>query len=260
MKVALFIPCLTERFDARVAEATLLLLRHLGVSPVIPSAQTCCGQPLHTLGDPTGARRLAARMAKVFAPFDAVVSPSASCVGFIRHRDTPVGDRVFELSDFLASHLAFDASRATWPGRVAIHPSCHGREVALTGRADHTSALLSAVDGLELVGLPRERQCCGFGGAFSTAFSAVSVALGEDKLASFDESAATTLVVNDGGCRLHLRGLLEGGREREPVEVKHLAEILAEGLGLMPRPPRLPHRDLANPDLGPTPGSTRGPA
>lgn len=233
MKLALFVPCLTERFDARVAEATALLLTHLGFDIQVPSAQTCCGQPLKTLGDPAGAEKAAHRMAKVFRPYDIVVTPSASCAGFVRQQDTALADKVLELSDFLVNHVRFDASRATWPGKVAYHPSCHGRELALTGREDHTRALLEHVRDLELVELPRQHQCCGFGGAFSTSFPAISVALGQDKLAAVAESRAPTLVANDGGCRLHLRGL--GG----DIEYKHLAELLAEGLQLMPRRPRV---------------------
>ncbi len=237
MKVALFIPCLTERFEPRVGEATARLLQHLGIDVEVPSAQTCCGQPLKTLGDPEGACAMAKRMARVFAPYDAVVTPSASCAGFVQHASNTLGPRLFEFSDFLVTQLDFDASRATWPGRVAFHPSCHQREVALAGRKDHTHTLLSKVNDLILVDLPRATQCCGFGGAFSTAFPAVSVALGADKLDAFDASGADTLVTNDGGCRLHLRGVADG--HRRPTELKHLAEVLAEGLHLMPRPPRL---------------------
>lgn len=233
MKLALFVPCLTERFDARVALATTRLLTHLGFEVQVPRAQTCCGQPLKTLGDPAGASKTAARMAKVFDDFDLVVTPSASCAAFVRQEPTRLSDRVLELSDFLVTHARFDASRATWPGRATYHPSCHGRELALTGRPDHTHTLLSAVRDLELVELPRQTQCCGFGGAFSTAFPAISVALGQDKHAAAAESNASVLVANDGGCRLHLRGL------PHTTQIKHLAEILAEGLHLMPRPPRL---------------------
>lgn len=235
MRLALFTPCLTERFDARITVATTRLLTHLGFEVHVPRAQTCCGQPLKTLGDPAGASKAAARMAKVFGDYDLVVTPSASCAAFVRHEPTPLSDRLVELSDFLVTHARFDASRATWTGRVAYHPSCHGRELALTGRNDHTRTLLASVRELELLDLPRATQCCGFGGAFSTAFPAISVALGQDKLDAAHTSKADTLVANDGGCRLHLRGL------PTTVQIKHLAEILAEGLHLMPRPPRLAH-------------------
>lgn len=239
MKVALFIPCLTERFEPRVAEATMLLLTHLGLDVQVPGAQTCCGQPLKTLGDPEGATRTARRMARVFAPFDLVVTPSASCAAFCRHEDSPIAGKVLELSDLLVNHLHFDASRATWTGRATYHRSCHHRELALTGRADHTPELLKEVRDLELLELPRGSQCCGFGGAFSTVLPAISTTLGQDKLAAVEEVACSTLIANDGGCRLHLRGL------KPHLEVKHLAEVLAEGLHLMPRPPRLSVRAMA---------------
>lgn len=228
-RVALFVPCLAEHLDVRAAEATARLLRHLGVALDYPSAQTCCGQPFRTSGDLASADRLARRFAKVFGDADAIVTPSASCAAMLRHHapaDVTIGTRVFELSDFL-TRLGFDASQAEWPGTVAYHPSCHGRALP-----DATTRLLAAVRGLTLVPLPAASQCCGFGGAFATRFAAISVALGKDKLAHA-EAAAPTLIVNDTGCRVHLRGL------PSQVELKHLAEVLAEGLHLMPRPPRI---------------------
>jgi L-lactate dehydrogenase complex protein LldE len=234
MKVALFVPCLTARFDARVAEATARLLLHLGLDLDVPDAQTCCGQPLRTLGDPDGAAALTRRMATVFRKADWIVTPSASCAATVRLSPTPIAARTLELSDFLATVLSFDATHVRWKGHATYHPSCHSREVAHTGRTDHTLALLARVRDLELVPLPRATQCCGFGGAFSTAFPDVSVGLGTDKLAAATSSGATTLIANDGGCRLHLRGL------GPDLTVRHLAEILAEGLDLMPREPRLP--------------------
>jgi L-lactate dehydrogenase complex protein LldE len=234
MKVSLFIPCLTSQFDPRVAEATARLLLHLGVDLDHPTAQTCCGQPLETVGDLPGAASVAARMARVFDRHkpDWIVTPSASCAGRVRSCASSISGRTLELSDFLATILDFDPSRVLWPGRATYHPSCHSRLVAHTGRTDHTLALLSRIPNLELSPLPRAAQCCGFGGVFSAAFPDVSVALGDDKLAAAT-ATAPTLIVNDGGCRLHLRGF------NPPLELKHLAEILAEGLGLMPRKPLL---------------------
>ncbi len=95
--------------------------------------------------------------------------------------------------------------------------------------------------GLTLTPLPNAAQCCGFGGSFATKFASVSVALGQDKIASAAATHATTFIANDAGCRLHLRHPLPSCPwPPTQLEVKHLAEILAEGLHLMPRPPRLP--------------------
>ena len=149
----------------------------------------------------------------------------------------------WSLAEYLV-RIGFDSSRVAWPGHATYHPSCHGRDLGTTS-PDPTLALLAKVEGLTLTPLPTAAQCCGFGGSFATRFAAVSVALGNDKLASAAASGATTLIANDSGCRLHLRGLQPKARRAAPglptqLEVKHLAEILAEGLHLMPRPPRLP--------------------
>lgn len=247
-RVALFVPCLTEHFDGRVAEASARLLMHLGVALDYPRAQTCCGQPFRTAGDLASAASLARRMDSVFASADHVVTPSASCAAMVRTHipdlagPLDISRKTFELAEYLVHVLAFDPATVVWPGSATYHPSCHGRDLHPlaapaspdTPRApDPTLAILSRIQGLTLMPLPHAAQCCGFGGSFATRFAPVSVALGRDKLAQAERTTATTLIANDGGCRLHLGGL------PTPLEVKHLAEILAEGLGLMPRRPRM---------------------
>ncbi|MCC6621784.1 MAG: (Fe-S)-binding protein [Deltaproteobacteria bacterium] len=229
-RVGLFVPCLASAFDVRATECAARLLEAVGAAPlVVPAAQTCCGQALHNAGLVDDARRLATRMARVFADVDVVVTTSASCAAHVLHHGAPeLAPRVVELASFLVAR-GFDASACAWRGRVAYHPSCHARGLP----RDDVAALLARVQDLELVPLPRASQCCGFGGAFATHFPTVSVALGEDKLQAASEAGVTTLVANDAGCRLHLMGL-----HRAAVEVKHLSEILAEGLHLVPRPPR----------------------
>lgn len=254
-RASLFVPCLGEHFDARALEATTRLLLHLGVTLDNPAGQTCCGQPFRTSGDLPSAAALARRMDVVFAHASAVVTPSASCAAMVRTHyaslpglaPLPIATKVVELAEYLV-RLGFDASRVAWPGHATYHPSCHGRDL---GRDPHhvdpTLALLARVEGLTLSPLPTAAQCCGFGGSFATRFASVSVALGQDKLASAAATGATTLIANDSGCRLHLRGL------PSQLEVKHLAEILAEGLHLMPRPPRLtPTRSIPPATPAPT--------
>lgn len=265
MKVGLFVPCLAEHFDARPVEATLLVLRHLGLDVDYPRAQTCCGQPFRTTGDLASAAALARRMASVFARYDWVVTPSASCAAMVScHAPTllapatpsrprpasssrpppddrtldltkgrpdaivALGAKVRELGAFLLER-GFDASTVRWTGTVTYHPSCHGRDLG----PDPVPALLARVTDLTVLPLPHASQCCGFGGAFATRFPEVSTALGRDKLTHVDATQARALIANDSGCRLHLRSLAP------KLPVVHLAELLAEGLGLMPRRPHL---------------------
>jgi L-lactate dehydrogenase complex protein LldE len=236
-RVALFVPCLAEHFDARALEAMTRLLLHLGIEVDYPPAQSCCGQPFRTTGDLASAAALARRMDKVFARAERVVTPSASCAAMVRthYRELAgplaISDKVVELAELLVA-IGFDPASATWPGTASYHSSCHARDLGHRRAPPPAEMLLARVGGLTLVPLPHAEQCCGFGGAFATRFADVSVALGRDKLAAAADSGAHTLVLDDAGCRLHLRGLPSS------IEIKHLAEILAEGLHLMPRPPR----------------------
>jgi L-lactate dehydrogenase complex protein LldE len=69
------------------------------------------------------------------------------------------------------------------------------------------------------------KLCCGFGGTFAVKFPEVSVAMGEDKLRAVAETRAEYVVANDGGCLMHLAGLIH--RQGLPIKTMHLAELLA---------------------------------
>jgi len=86
MRVALFTTCLAEALAPRALKATVLVLEHVGVTVDLPAAQTCCGQPMLSNGLPADAARLARRMAEIFAPYDAVVTPSGSCCSVVREK------------------------------------------------------------------------------------------------------------------------------------------------------------------------------
>ena len=80
MKIALFIPCYINALYPQVGEASYRLLRSLGLDVDYPLEQTCCGQPMANAGYERDAQPLAERMEELFAGYDYVVGPSASCV------------------------------------------------------------------------------------------------------------------------------------------------------------------------------------
>ena len=61
---------------------------------------------------------------RVFAGAEAIVSPSASCVGFVRER-LEGGPPVYELSEFVVDVLGVTDVGASFPHRVTLHPTCH---------------------------------------------------------------------------------------------------------------------------------------
>ena len=234
VEVALFIPCYVDQLSPRVGMATVELLERLGVKVHYPEAQTCCGQPMANMGAPDAA--LERRFCEIFAPYEAVVSPSGSCVAMVRNHYTnanPVRQRTYELTEFLTDVLKAEI-KGRYPHRVGLHKSCHGlRDLRLGSGSerrvpafDKGRSLLEKLDGITLVDLQRPDECCGFGGTFAVAEEAISCSMGKDRISDHERAGAEVIVAGDQSCLLHLQGLLT--RQKKPLRTLHIAELLAE--------------------------------
>ena len=237
MRVALFSTCLVDALFPDAGKATVRLLERLGQPVEFPLEQTCCGQMHANSGyfEPG----LVRRYADVFADYDAVVVPSGSCAGAIRHQHAMVaraggdenlanraeetGTRTYELSEFLIDVMNTDDVGAYFPHRVTYHPTCHS--VRMLGVGDGPLRLLKHVRGIDLVELPRHEECCGFGGTFSIKNPDVSAAMLADKMEAVIETGAEVLCAGDRSCLMHIGGGLD--RIRTGIKTLHLAEILA---------------------------------
>jgi L-lactate dehydrogenase complex protein LldE len=243
VQVALFVPCYVDQLFPRVAWASVAVLERLGCEVSFDPAQACCGQPLLTAGDASAARRLARQWLDVFERAEHVVAPSASCVATVRRHyehlcegDARAGalGRVRELCEFAVEVLGVERIPGRFPHRVGLHPSCHGlRELRLgTGseraqeHRDPARQLLSALDGIALVEPTRRDECCGFGGVFAVAESAVSGMMGRDRVAAYRDAGAELVTSTDASCLAHLDGAAR--RAQAPLRFAHVAEILAE--------------------------------
>ncbi|HEX4929238.1 MAG TPA: (Fe-S)-binding protein, partial [Gaiellaceae bacterium] len=204
MRIALFVTCIGDTLSPEAPKAVVRVLERLGHEVVFPDEQTCCGQLHANSGYRDEAEALAARFERIFEPFDAVVSPSSSCVGMIREFRPALAARVFELSEFLVSHEGVEDVGAYFPHRVTYHPTCHSLRVTKVG--DAPLRLLRAVRGLELVELPEAEECCGFGGTFAVQEEAVSCMMGLDRIHDHEQAGAAVLTAGDMSCLMHLWG------------------------------------------------------
>ena len=239
VRVALFVTCLVDGMVPDVAKATVRLLRRLGVDVEVPLAQTCCGQMHINTGYAAQALPLVQQHADAFRGFDAVVTPSGSCAGSVRHQHPELAarsgnaglqrqvedlaSRTYELSEFLVDVLGVTDVGAYFPHRVTYHPTCHS--LRMLGVGDRPRRLLENVRGLRLTELPAAQECCGFGGSFAVKYCDTSVAMGAEKARHVRETGAEVLVAGDNSCLTHIGGLL--ARQRAGVRSVHLAEILA---------------------------------
>ena len=223
MRVGLFVTCLGDTLFPEASKAVVRVLERLGHEVEFPPEQTCCGQLHANSGYREEALALAARFERIFERFDAVVSPSSSCVGMIREFRPALARRVFELSEFLVSHLGVEDVGAYFPHRVTYHPTCHSLRVTKVG--DAPLRLLRAVRGLDLVDLPEADECCGFGGTFAVKNAETSTAMLADKCQAVLSTGAEICTAVDSSCLMQIGGGL--ARQRCGVRTMHLAEILA---------------------------------
>jgi len=239
LKVALFATCFNDTMWPETPKAVVRLLERLGCTVDFPLGQTCCGQMFTNTGYAREALPLVERFVDVFDAYDAVVAPSGSCVGSVRHQHATVARRagrpelaeraeagarkVYELSELLVDVLGVTDVGATFPHRVTYHPTCHSLRMLRVG--DKPLQLLREVRGIDLVELPGAEECCGFGGTFAVKNADTSVAMGSDKVRHVRETGADVLVAGDNSCLAHIGGLLS--RQRGGVRVLHLAEVLA---------------------------------
>lgn len=244
MRIALFVTCIGDALTPEVGQATVRVLERLGHEVVFPEGQTCCGQ-MHTN---TGYQRQALGIVRQYVDtfqaaladgVEAIVAPSGSCVGSIRHqhayaarragdddlaaRAEAVAAKTYELCELLVDVLGVTDVGAVFPHRVTYHPTCHS--LRMVGVGDRPVQLLRAVRGIDLVELPAAQQCCGFGGTFALKNAATSTAMLADKVTHVRETGAAVLTAGDASCLMHIGGGL--GHLRTGVRVMHLAQILA---------------------------------
>lgn len=247
MKVALFITCLTDTYYPRVGAAALRVLRHFGCQVEFPAEQTCCGQPAFNSGFHEQARTVARRMLRVFETCETVVTPSASCATMVKHHfpELLVGDRqehaaaqrlaarTHEFAVFLSNELGVDIGRhLNFAEPVTFHYPCHARGIY---SLEELTGWLAGAGGGDLRIPEHPDLCCGFGGLFAVEYPEISGAMLKDKLAEFTGTGARLVICNEGGCALNMAG--GAHRQGVPLRFKHLAECLAESLGLMePQP------------------------
>lgn len=242
MRVGLLVTCLVDVMRPEIGFSTIKLLEAAGCDVVVPENQTCCGQPAYSGGNKDAARDLAAKFLDEFEGLDYIVIPSGSCGGTIKtHYDDilaghpallaryqKIKERVFELTDFLATVVKLDnlpvAAPGAFKGTVTYHDSCCGlREL---GVQSQPRELIARREGVALTEMANARQCCGFGGSFAIKYGDISKAIVDEKCENIQATGADAVVLGDLGCMLNIEGRLRRTGDTK-TRVLHVAQVLA---------------------------------
>ncbi len=245
MKVGLFVPCYVDALYPEVGVATYRLLKHYGLEVDYPERQTCCGQPMANAGFQDKSEHVVESFDALFAGYDYVVAPSASCAAYVRVYHPKILEgrhacmssaKTMDIVEFLHDVLHVSHVPGRFPHRVSVHNSCHGvRELGLSSPSERHVApfnkiidLLRLVDGIDICEPERKDECCGFGGMFAIEEPAVSTRMGHDKIRRHMATGAEYVTGPDSSCLMHMAGIAK--KDRLPVKFIHVAQILAAGL------------------------------
>jgi L-lactate dehydrogenase complex protein LldE len=238
MQVQLFIPCFIDQLYPQVAFNTVKILEKAGCTVKYNTQQTCCGQPAFNAGFWGESKDVCTKFVQDFDGADYIVSPSASCAGFVRNNygklfennafQSPakkVSSQIFELSEFLVKILGITDLGASFNGKATYHDSCAGlRECNIK---EEPRALLNKVNGLEIVEMNDTETCCGFGGSFAVKYDTISVAMADQKIEHAIATDAEYIISTDMSCLMHLDGRINHNGQQ--IKVIHLADILSSG-------------------------------
>jgi L-lactate dehydrogenase complex protein LldE len=238
LNIQLFIPCFVDQLFPETAFNMVKILEKAGCTVRYNAEQTCCGQPAFNAGFRDDAKEVCIKFLRDFSGSEYIVSPSASCTGFVRNYFPELfmdssykkevkntAKRIFEFSDFLVNVLHVENFDARLPGKATYHDSCAAlRECKIKAEPRR---LLSFVKELELVEMNDVETCCGFGGSFAVKFESISIAMADQKVNHALQTGAEYLISTDLSCLMHLDGYIRG--KNLPLKTLHIADVLSSG-------------------------------
>ena len=240
MKVDIFIPCFIDQLYPETAKNFVKILEFAGCEVNYNPEQTCCGQPAFNSGYWKESKTLATKFLNEFKTAETIVSPSASCTGFIKnyYKKLFEGDneklnevenlspRIFEFTDFLVNKINKTDFNSVFPHKVTFHDSCAGlREY---GIKKEPRLLLKNVKGLELIEMEDTSTCCGFGGTFAAKFHSISNSMTEQKVEHALNTGAEYIVSTEASCLMNIQAYIK--KKNLPVKTIHLVDVIASGL------------------------------
>ncbi len=236
--IGYFHGCAANYFQDGVGDATIGVLKRLGVDFVLPN-QRCSGTPIQTYGH-TDLLLAAARFnVQSLARYDRILTSCASCTFMLKEYPSlfPNGPemdaarRLASKTSHITEYLVNDLKLSIPSGRdegsrkvVAYHSSCHLRAAGVTAEP---RALLSALPGYTHVEMEDADRCAGGAGTYLIKNDRMSRAIFDRKRRAVEKSGAEVVATSCPACMIQLRNGLD-----DRVAVRHVIQLVAEALGV----------------------------
>lgn len=229
----MFIPCFVDQLYPDSALNMLKILKAAGLEVTYNSNQTCCGQPAFNSGFWNEASAVAEKWIADMKLSDlTIVSPSSSCVGFVRNyysdifpedtKSQQISSKTYEFTEFLVDVIGKTDFGAKLEAKAVYHDSCAALRECKIKAAPRK--LLENVEGLDLIELADADQCCGFGGTFSVKFEPISAAMAEKKVENALSVGADLIISADMSCLMQLQGYISN--KKLPLKTMYIADVL----------------------------------
>ncbi|MFN4082810.1 MAG: (Fe-S)-binding protein [Bacteroidia bacterium] len=236
MKVNILIPCFIDQFSPQTGFNMIKVLEKAGCKVHYHIEQTCCGMPAFNAGRWSDAREVGEKFLNETTTDKPLVCGASACTGVIRNsydllfqnssfhvKYRNLQKQTFELSEFLVDVLKFDNFGAVLNKKAFYMPSCQARNVCKT--ITQPLQLLKNIEGLELINIDFENECCGFGGMFSVNNPELSFFMGKQIIDKVMNAGADSIISTDYACLMHLKAICT--KQQLPINILHIADVLA---------------------------------
>jgi len=258
-KVLLFTGCLPifqtvfENIKANsldILRASVKLMNHFGVNPVVTNQERCCGHDLLWTGDLDKFRQLAELNAKIFNDLQVETIVTVCPEGYYTlKKDYPKfltngsengwGFKVLHITEFLADMIKSDVlsipeDNPFKNSTVTYHDPCRlGR---FMGIYDAPRKLLAAVPGLELIEMEHNKNrslCCGV--SSWTNCTDISRAIRAERLLEAQETGSDILVTACPKCQIHFKCYTENKfvQPQIKLQIEDIIVFLARAAGVI---------------------------
>jgi glycolate oxidase iron-sulfur subunit len=217
-KVAVFVGCIANTYEANTRLNLMQLLNALGFSVELISQQTCCGTAAASLGDTHTSKKFAEKNRAAFRNNITVLTLATGCYEELS-RSLQSQNKVIDALDFIFQHAAKLKFRATNQS-IALHIPCSQSTIVKSDRA--TRQLLAMIPELTIIELP-DSGCCGAAGLHMLTEPERADALRTPLIEKIHAANPTQLLSSNIGCRLHIANGLK-------IPVRHPIDFLAEHL------------------------------
>jgi len=233
--IYLYGTCIVDVGFSEAGIDAIKVFESYGIQVHYPMAQSCCGQPAFTSGNPDEARKVARTQLDLFPEDWPIVVLSGSCTGMLRHhycdlfrKDDPdferakrVSEQAVEFTEYLACLPTLESQNKE-PVSVVVHTACSAQRETHTQTS--TQEILKHWPHVEQKSADHGGECCGFGGSFSVRFPNISGKMVDDKCQSLEATKADQLISSDCACMMNINGRL--AKRKSDLKGQHIASFI----------------------------------